>query len=60
MVILNADDGKTYNHPATRRGVTDGAVFNPVTMEAFSLHAEGTLTVIKENSPTEASLWNRT
>jgi hypothetical protein len=27
-------------------------VFNPKTMEAFSSHGNGTLTVIKENSPT--------
>src|SRR6201998_2876270 len=51
MVILNADDGKIIT-PRTLSGVTDGAVFNPATMEAFSSHAEGTLTVIKENSPT--------
>jgi hypothetical protein len=27
-------------------------VFNPATMEAFSTHGNGTLTVIKEKSPT--------
>ena len=31
---------------------TDGATFNPKTMEAFSSNGDGTLTVIKENSPT--------
>src|SRR5207244_1171591 len=31
----------------------DGATFNPHTMEAFSSHGNGTLSVIKENSPTE-------
>ena len=31
---------------------TDGAVFNPGTMEAFSSQSDGTLTIIKENSPT--------
>src|SRR5207249_1992364 len=30
----------------------DGAVFNPATMEAFSSQRDGTLTVLKENSPT--------
>ena len=30
----------------------DGATFNPKTMEAFSSQGDGTLTVIKENSPT--------
>ena len=33
------------------RGV-GGALFNPATMEAFSLQGDGTLTVVKENSPT--------
>src|SRR5882672_7661394 len=51
MVILNADDGNIIT-TLPLGGVTDGAVFNPATMEAFSSHAEGTLTVIKENSPT--------
>lgn len=51
MVILNADDGNIIT-TLPLAGVTDGAVFNPTTMEAFSSHAEGTLTVIKENSPT--------
>jgi len=51
MVILNADDGNIIT-TLPLAGVTDGAVFNPATMEAFSTHAEGTLTVIKENSPT--------
>jgi hypothetical protein len=51
MIILNADDGNIIT-TLPLGGVTDGAVFNPATMEAFSSHAEGTLTVIKENSPT--------
>jgi DNA-binding beta-propeller fold protein YncE len=51
MVILNADDGNIIT-TLPLSGVTDGAVFNPATMEAFSSHAEGTLDVIKENSPT--------
>jgi hypothetical protein len=51
MVILNADDGNIVT-TLPLSGVTDGAVFNPATMEAFSSHAEGTLAVIKENSPT--------
>jgi hypothetical protein len=33
-------------------GGSDGAVFNPSTMEAFSTHGNGTLTVVKEKSPT--------
>src|SRR3974390_2828005 len=51
MIILNADDGNIIT-TLPLAGVTDGAVFNPETMEAFSSHAEGTLTVIKEKSPT--------
>jgi hypothetical protein len=51
MIILNADDGNIIT-TLPLGGVTDGTVFNPATMEAFSSHAEGTLTVIKENSPT--------
>jgi DNA-binding beta-propeller fold protein YncE len=30
----------------------DGAAFNPATMEVFSTQGDGTLTVIKESSPT--------
>jgi hypothetical protein len=51
MVILNADDGKILASLPIGTGV-DGAVFNPVTMEAFSSQRDGTLTVVKENSPT--------
>ncbi len=51
MVILSSDDGKILD--ALPIGVgTDGATFNPATMEAFSSNGDGTLTVIKENSPT--------
>jgi hypothetical protein len=51
MVILNADDGNIIT-TLPLAGATDGAVFNPATMEAFSTHGEGTMTVVKENSPT--------
>jgi DNA-binding beta-propeller fold protein YncE len=50
MVILNAGDGKILDVLPIGAG-TDGAVFNPNTMEAFSSQRDGTLTVIKENSP---------
>ena len=50
-VILNADDGKILASLPLAGG-SDGAVFNPATMEAFSSHGNGTLTIIKENSPT--------
>jgi DNA-binding beta-propeller fold protein YncE len=51
MVILNAGDGKIIDTLPIGGG-TDGAVFNPKTMEAFSSEGGGTLTIVKENSPT--------
>jgi hypothetical protein len=51
MVILNAETGKIITNLPLAGG-SDGAVFNPTTMEAFSTHGNGTLTVVKENSPT--------
>ncbi len=51
MVILNAGDGKILETLPIGGG-TDGAVFNPSTMEAFSSQGDGTLTIVKENSPT--------
>ncbi len=50
MVIMSAKDGKIIDALPLGAG-TDGAVFNPKTMEAFSSQGDGTLTVIKENSP---------
>jgi DNA-binding beta-propeller fold protein YncE len=55
MVIVNAQDGKIITSLPIGMG-TDGAVFNPKTMEAFSSQRDGTLTVIKENSPTSFEL----
>lgn len=51
MVMLNADTGKILGTVPLGRG-TDGAVFNPATGEAFSSQTDGTLTVVKESSPT--------
>jgi DNA-binding beta-propeller fold protein YncE len=51
MVVLRADDGKILTSLPLAGG-SDGAVFNPATMEAFSTHGNGTLTVVKEKSPT--------
>ncbi|MDB4875558.1 MAG: hypothetical protein JWM41_2004 [Gemmatimonadetes bacterium] len=51
MVILSAKDGKILT-TLPLAGSSDGAVFNPQTMEAFSSHGNGTLTVVKETSPT--------
>ena len=50
-VILSAVDGKILA-TLPLAGGSDGAAFNPRTMEAFSSHGNGTLSVIKENSPT--------
>jgi DNA-binding beta-propeller fold protein YncE len=50
-VVLNADDGKILATLPIGRG-TDGGGFNPNTMEAFSSQGDGTLTIIKETSPT--------
>lgn len=51
MVILDATNGKILDALPIGEGC-DGAVFNPGTEEAFSSQFDGTLTVIKENSPT--------
>jgi DNA-binding beta-propeller fold protein YncE len=51
MVILSSTDGKILDSLPIGQG-TDGATFNPATMEAFSSNGDGTLTIIKENSPT--------
>jgi DNA-binding beta-propeller fold protein YncE len=51
MVILSATDGHIITDLPIGQGC-DGATFSPATMEAFSSQGDGTLTVIKENSPT--------
>ena len=51
-VILNADTGAVLKTLPTGSGV-DAAEFNPATGEAFSSQGDGTLTVIKENGPTD-------
>lgn len=51
MVIMNADNGNIITALPIGNGV-NGALFNPMTMEAFSSQRDGTLTVVKENSPT--------
>jgi DNA-binding beta-propeller fold protein YncE len=50
-VILNADTGKVLTTLPIGNG-TDGGGFNPNSMEAWSSQRDGTLTIIKENSPT--------
>ncbi len=51
MVILSAADGKILAKLPLAGG-SDGAAFNPATMEAFSTQGNGTMTIVKENSPT--------
>ena len=51
MVMLDANDGKYLADLPIGQGC-DGATFNPQTLEAFSSQRDGTLTVIKENTPT--------
>jgi DNA-binding beta-propeller fold protein YncE len=50
MVILSAKDGKILTS-LPLAGSSDGAAFNPATMEAFSTHGNGTMTIVKEKSP---------
>src|SRR6185295_6785719 len=50
FVILNAKDGKILARLPLAGG-SDGAVFNPETMEAFSSQGNGTMTIVKEKSP---------
>jgi len=51
VVIVNAKDGNIITTLPTGRGV-DTVAFNPATMEAISAEGGGTMTFIKENSPT--------
>ncbi len=51
MVMLRAADGKVLDALPIGSGV-DSAIFNPATMETYSAQVDGTLTIIKEKSPT--------
>src|SRR5206468_11110043 len=51
MVVMSAKDGKILTILPLAGG-SDGAVFNPATMEAFSTQGNGTMTIVKEKSPT--------
>ena len=55
MIVLSATDGHIITDLSIGSG-SDGATFNPATMEAFSSQGDGTLTVVKENSPTDFSV----
>jgi hypothetical protein len=52
VVIVNADNGNIITTLPTGMGV-DTVAFNPATMEAISAEGGGTITIIKENSPTD-------
>jgi DNA-binding beta-propeller fold protein YncE len=51
FVILSAKDGRILAR-LPLAGSSDGAAFNPATMEAFSTQGNGTMTIVKEKSPT--------
>jgi DNA-binding beta-propeller fold protein YncE len=51
MVMLNALDGKIIDTLPIGSGV-DSAIFNPKAMETYSAQVDGTLTIVKEKSPT--------
>ena len=51
VVVLNADNGNILDTFPTGEGV-DTVAFNPATMESISAAADGSMTFIKENSPT--------
>jgi hypothetical protein len=56
MVVVNATTGAVLATLPIGQG-TDGGGFNPATMEAFSSNgAAGTLSIIKEESPTKFSV----
>jgi DNA-binding beta-propeller fold protein YncE len=51
LVMLNADTGAILDSIPIGLG-NDGVAFNPATREAFASQGEGTLAIVKENSPT--------
>ena len=51
VVIVNAENGNVITTLPTGMGV-DTVAFNPATMEAISAEGGGSMTFIKENSPT--------
>ena len=55
MAIVDADSGKVITTVPTGEG-TDAAGFDPGTKLAFASNGEGTLTVIKEESPDKYSV----
>jgi DNA-binding beta-propeller fold protein YncE len=55
LIILSAADGRILTDLPIGVGC-DGATFNPETGEVFTSQGDGTLTVVKENSPASFSV----
>jgi len=55
MVIMSAKDGKILT-TLPLPGSSDGAQFNPSTMEAFATLGNGHLAIVKETSPTSFAM----
>ena len=53
MVILGASDGRTISTVPLSSTPNGGVVFSPATMEAFSTHDNGTMTVLREETPND-------
>jgi DNA-binding beta-propeller fold protein YncE len=51
MAVVSIANGQVLTTLPIGNG-SDGATFNPETLEAFSTQGDGTLTVVKESSPT--------
>jgi len=50
--VVDASDGDAAELRFTYLGASDGEAFNASTMEVYSTQGNGTLTVVKEQSPT--------
>jgi DNA-binding beta-propeller fold protein YncE len=55
LLMMNADTGAVLDAIPIGLG-NDGVVFNPATREAFASQGDGTLAIVKENSPTSFTL----
>jgi YVTN family beta-propeller protein len=55
MIVMNADNGKIVSALPIGDG-TDAAAFDPGTKLAFSSNGEGTLTIVREESPDKCVL----
>ena len=53
MVILGARDGRMISTVPLASTPNGGVVFSPATMEAFSTHDNGTMTVVREETPND-------